>query len=323
MNDLQNNDIKANAQAGAVNISTNDASFQPTVNLGINGRGDIASFPARFIRSARKALYPIGAARDEAEIRNIEASSIADVAAIYKRAFPTFTDGQLYLMAHGYNASASQADNLLNVLERAGRMSDSNRVDELSESCIDLDIHGAQTAYDDDLREMWAKLISQEVSSGRARSKRTKKILEQMDSEEANQLFSILRCCLWAKVGPNSVLTPIPVLLKTSEDDSWTYNGGTISFESVVAMDSLGLLSSNDWITFTLEPKGGLNLFSSSSHVLLINNKDEKIKINLGYAKFLKPGIELIEILDVPMDDRLMSVMDAVLETDVIYKPLD
>ncbi len=46
MNDLQNNDIKANAQAGAVNISTNDVSFQPTVNLGINGRGDIASFPA-------------------------------------------------------------------------------------------------------------------------------------------------------------------------------------------------------------------------------------------------------------------------------------
>lgn len=226
-------------------------------------------------------------------------------------------------MAHGYNTSASQADNLLNVLERAGKMSDSNRVDELPESSIDFDIHGAQTAYDDDLREMWAKLISQEVSSGRARSKRTKKILKQMDSEEANQLFSILRCCLWAKVGPNSVFTPIPVLLKTSEDDSWTYNGGTISYESVVAMDSLGLLSSNDWITFTLEPKGGLNLFSSSSHVLRINNKDEKIEINLGYAKFLKPGIELIEILDVPMDDRLMSVMDAVLETDVIYKPLD
>ena len=219
-------------------------------------------------------------------MRSIEASSIADVVAIYKRAFPTFTDGQLCLMAHGYNTSASQADNLLNVLERAGRMSDSNRVDELPESCIDLDIQGAQTAYDDDLREIWAKLISQEVSSGRARSKRTKKILEQMDSEEANQLFSILRCCLWAKVGPNSVLTPIPVLLKTSEDDSWTYNGGTISFESIVAMDSLGLLSSNDWITFTLEPKGGLNLFSSSSHVLLINNKDEKIEINLAMPNF-------------------------------------
>jgi hypothetical protein len=323
MNDLHNNDIKANAQAGAVNISTNDVSFQPTVNLGINGSGDIASFPARFIRNARKALNPIGAARDEAEMRNIEASSIADVVAIYKRAFPTFTDGQLYLMAHGYNASASQADNLLNVLERAGKMSDSNRVDELPESCIDLDIHGAQTAYDDQLREMWAKLISQEVSSGSARSKRTKKILEQMDSGEASQLFSILRCCLWAKVGPNSVFTPIPVLLRTSKDDSWTYNGGTISSESVVAMASLGLLSTNNWTTFTLAPKGGLNLYSSSSHVLLINNKDEKIDINLGYAKFLKPGIELIEILDVPMDDRLMSVMDAVLETDVIYKPLD
>lgn len=82
-------------------------SFQPTVNLGINGRGDIASFPARFIRNARKALNPIGAARDEAEMRSIEASSIVDVVAIYKRAFPTFTDGQLYLLAHGYNTSAS------------------------------------------------------------------------------------------------------------------------------------------------------------------------------------------------------------------------
>ena len=88
-------------------------------------------------------------------------------------------------------------------------------------------------------------------------------------------------------------------------------------------MDSLGLLSSNDWITFTLEPKGGLNLFSSSSHVLRINNKDDKMKVNFGYAKFWKPGIELIEILDVPIDDRLMSVMDAVLETGGIYKPLD
>ena len=58
MNDLQNNDIKANAQAGAVNISTNDVSFQPTVNLGFNGRGDLAVFPVRFIRNARKAVNP-------------------------------------------------------------------------------------------------------------------------------------------------------------------------------------------------------------------------------------------------------------------------
>ena len=46
-------------KGGAVNISTNDVSFQPTVNLGFNGRGDLASFPARFIRNARKALNPI------------------------------------------------------------------------------------------------------------------------------------------------------------------------------------------------------------------------------------------------------------------------
>lgn len=36
----------------------------------------------------------------------------------------------------------------------------------------------------------------------------------------------------------------------------------------------------------------------------------------------MKPGIELIETLDVPMDDRIVSVMNEVLETDVIYGPL-
>ncbi len=84
-------------------------------------------------------------------------------------------------------------------------------------------------------------------------------------------------------------------------------------------MASLGLLSSNNWTTFTLVPKGGLNLYSSSSHVLLLNNNDETVKFNLGYAKLLKPGIELIETLDVPTDDRIMSVMNEVLETDVTY----
>lgn len=56
--------------------------------------------------------------------------------------------------------------------------------------------------------------------------------------------------------------------------------------------------------------------------MLLLNNKDEAVKFNLGYAKLLKPEIELIETLDVPMDDRIMSVMNEVLETDVIYGPL-
>ena len=56
--------------------------------------------------------------------------------------------------------------------------------------------------------------------------------------------------------------------------------------------------------------------------MLLLNNNDEIVKFNLGYAKLLKPGIELIETLDVPTDDRIMSVMNEVLETDVIYGPL-
>lgn len=106
-----------------------------------------------------------------------------------------------------------QAENVLDVLNRAGELVDESVANCLDSSCIDLDIRGAQTAYDDELKTIWAKLISQEVSTGHARSKRTKALLEQMDVEDTNQLLSVLSCCLWTPVGPRSRPEPVPLLL--------------------------------------------------------------------------------------------------------------
>ena len=315
MGSLLNNELKANAQAGAVNISANDLS----VNFGKSDKGGAASFPECFIRNARRAFNPIKAVREETELRSIEANSVSDVVAIYRKTFPTFSDEQLFLLAHGYNMSAAQADNVLNVLGRPGAMSKASRYDELPESSIDLDICGAQTAYDDELRFMWAKLISQEVSTGVPRSKRTKALLEQMDVEDANQLLSVLKCCLWSHVGPQSILTPIPVLFKTSRDDSWTYNGGMISTEAVRTLDSLGVLSSGVWVTFTLKPGNTLVLTSSSHRVSLTNDSGMDQTIELGEAKFLKLGIELAEVINAPTEPTVLEIMKDKLEVDVSW----
>lgn len=319
MNGFVDNDIKANAQAGVVNFAANDMNLQPTLNLNLQGDGSRSAFPLNFIQSVRSAVHPIKAAKDEAEAACVRAKSISDIVDIYKKAFPTFSDAQIFLLAYGYPTSTMQAENVLNVLNRAGGLADGSGVSKLDSSCIDMDIRGAQTAYDDELREIWAKLISQEVSTGHARSKRTKALLEQMDVEDANQLLSVLSCCLWTPVGPELHLEPIPLLFKTSDDDSWTYNGGMISAEAINALDSLGVLVSGKWVSFTIDPGDQLELYTSSRHVCITNNSKKELELNFGPAKFLKLGIELAEVVGASVDDRVLEIMKESISADVIW----
>ena len=319
MNGFVDNDIKANAQAGVVNFAANDMNLQPTLNLNLQGDGSRSAFPLNFIQSVRSAVHPIKAAKDEAEAACVRAKSISDIVDIYKKAFPTFSDAQIFLLAYGYPTSTMQAENVLNVLNRAGGLADGSGVSKLDSSCIDMDIRGAQTAYDDELREIWAKLISQEVSTGHARSKRIKALLEQMDVEDANQLLSVLSCCLWTPVGPELHLEPIPLLFKTSDDDSWTYNGGMISAEAISALDSLGVLVSGKWVSFTIDPGDQLELYTSSRHVCITNNSKKELELNFGPAKFLKLGIELAEVVGASVDDRVLEVMKESISADVIW----
>lgn len=319
MNGFVDNDIKANAQAGVVNFAANDMKLQPTLNLNLQGDGSRSAFPLNFIQSVRSAVHPIKAAKDEAEAACVRAKSISDIVDIYKKAFPTFSDAQIFLLAYGYPTSTMQAENVLNVLNRAGGLADGSGVSKLDSSCIDMDIRGAQTAYDDELREIWAKLISQEVSTGHARSKRTKALLEQMDVEDANQLLSVLSCCLWTPVGPELHLEPIPLLFKTSDDDSWTYNGGMISAEAISALDSLGVLVSGKWVSFTIDPGDQLELYTSSRHVCITNNSKKELELNFGPAKFLKLGIELAEVVGASVDERVLEIMKESISADVIW----
>lgn len=312
-----NSDIKANAQAGAVNFAANDMSLQPTLNLNLQGSGSRLAFPFNFIQGVRSAFQPVKAAKGEAEAACVRANSISDTVDVYRKTFPSFSDAQIFLLAYGYPTSTMQAENVLDVLNRAGELVDESVANCLDSSCIDLDIRGAQTAYDDELKTIWAKLISQEVSTGHARSKRTKALLEQMDVEDANQLLSVLSCCLWTPVGPRSRPEPVPLLFSTSIDDSWTYNSGMVSREAINTLDSLGVLTSGEWISFTVDPGDELELYSLRRHVCIRNNGKEKLQLNLGRAKFLKLGIELAEIVGASVDERVLEIMKESISAEV------
>ena len=306
-NELKN-EAKATLQAGAVNVSTDDLSIEPTVNLNFNG-SDQLGFPGRFIRGARKALNPAKLARQDAEAMQLEADAVAKAVASYRAAFPTFSDKQLYMLAHGYSMTPVQAENVLDVLDRAGKMSEHDEYGELPASCVDIDIQGAQGAYDEELRDIWSKLIAQEVMTGKARSKRTKAILESMDADDSKHLAGLLSYSLWAETGPQRLNTPIPVLVKTEVDNSWTYNGRAVSVDAIKILASLGILVSGEWITFTIQPKQRTSFTASFGDVIMYNNSDSKLDVELGKCRFLKPGIELAEAIGAPTSERILELV--------------
>ena len=315
-NELKN-EAKATLQAGAVNVSTDDISIEPNANLNFYGSGQLG-FPGKFIRGARKALNPVKLARQDAEVKQLESDAIAKAVAAYREAFPTFSDKQLFMLAHGYGMTPAQAENVLDVLDRAGKNCEGDKHAELPASCVDIDIQGAQGAYEEELREIWSKLIAQEATTGEARSKRTKAILESMDADDARRLRDLLGFCLWTKIGPHLVDTPIPVLLKTVQDDSWTYNGGLVHIDTISALDSLGVLTFGEWVTFTANPGQAVNLVASSRNAVLINRGEKEVSFELAKCKLLKPGMELAEILRVPTDERVFGLMETNLDVDVL-----
>ena len=85
MGDLVSNEVKANAQAGAVNFAANDMSLQSTLNLNLQGNGSRLAFPFNFTQGVRSAVHPVKAVKDEAEAACVRAKSISDTVGVYRK----------------------------------------------------------------------------------------------------------------------------------------------------------------------------------------------------------------------------------------------
>lgn len=306
MDNTAKNELKATGQVGLANASIDDVnlSFSPTLSLSLNSL-DRQPLPQRLLMACRPDKW----AQMNATATEAKAAAISNAVKIYRETFPTFNDNQLFLAASGYYATPEQANNAMNVLERAADKTTADKTDELPIASIDSDIRGAQSAYEEKLRDIWSTLVAQEVSTGHAKSKRTKMILENMDGEDALQLHALLKFCLWAPVGPKRTLTPVPVLVKTPSDNSWTYNDGAIAAEALNTLESFGLITTQEWITFSLPKDQGMGLGSHSHTALYVNNTTDKLEFNFGQCKFLKPGIELAEVIAAETDERTFKLL--------------
>ena len=314
---------EANATAGLVNVTK--PSMTNTLTLNIQPSGDAkgrASFPQRFLEGVAKAKDPVGYAMKQAEALTARSKALADACELYRKTFPTFSDNQICLLAFGYTMTAPEADNIADVLCRtAGKLPEGATPDALPAECIDEDVKGAATAYEEELREMWASLIAEEVVEGVAYRKRTKHALSEMSAGDVRAFKTLCSYSPWTRVGPSNVMTPVPVLASV-KGESWTHNNGAITGEELSMFGSLGLIDTSRWTTFTIKGRGGVNFEIGEMVLLVVGRKgnDEEQKLSVGNVMFLSPGIELAKVCDAgPAESLADMVRIKAKDFEVIY----
>jgi len=309
-----------NAQIGLANANVSKIEISPSLQFEFNSPGE-SSFLQRVLDGARKGINPIKFARRQAEIRKIEANSEAEIASILRQAYPSFTDNQIALYIYGYTTTPAEADNIIDVLHRTNlELAEPTMIDRLNQDCIDQDIKGAATAYEEELRIKWANLIASEATTGVPYGKRCKQLLGMMDTAEAKCFDTLCGYVLWTNAGPLNEATPIPVTWQ-DEGENWTRNSGALNIDALANLESLGLIKNGEWITFTLQANKGMTLDSPSTRALVVNETNSIKQVTFGEIRFLKPGAELAKALQRDVVPNMENHLKRVTDLHVIYGP--
>jgi hypothetical protein len=152
----------------------------------------------------------------------------------------------------------------------------------------------SQDISNDEMQDIWSKILSGELTKSGSFSYKTMAILANMRKEEA-ALFSVV-CQYVIRVGQRLV----PLIYEDVGDkiDSG-YNEGTLSFENLQFLQSLGLIHFNEVGEYILSsPSKGIVVGCSEKKFLISSEVDGKNVLKVGKVFLTKEGQELCTIIN-------------------------
>lgn len=299
----------ASAEANVIKIEgTQEFSFSPelTINWQKGDSDSKTSFPMRLLEGTSRVLNPAKYESRLAEARKIHTKSICDCYSLYKTTMPSLTDNQAFLLANGYMLSPGEADNITAILsESSANCPEDADPDVLDTQFKDQFIKGGSAAYDDEVRRIWSSLLSSELKSPGAFSKKTLNMLSSMDKHDV-EAFKTL--CSFSLTTPGNN-RPSPVLT-TINGEGWSYNGGGITVDDLGTLDAIGLIDKNTWVTYTLNPHSP-QVYQCGTRCFFVKNRTNKdVKFEFGNALFLPSGIELSTLCEMGTSDKIIDLVE-------------
>ncbi len=140
---------------------------------------------------------------------------------------------------------------------------------------------------DEDMQELWAKILAGEANAPGSYSKRTIEVISLMSKKDANLFISLCRFT-W-KIG-----NFCPLIFDVKNN---IYNDESINFNSLTHLENIGLLTFNVITGFQrvgLPKKGMVSYFDTKVNLEFPNEKDNQLP--LGCVLLSQAGQELVSI---------------------------
>ena len=321
--------LNASAEASVVKVDNPTLNIAPALNVNVSpkenvGTGAREPFICRVLSGTKKALHPIDHEKEQAEVRAIRSASEAEALASRERAIaeacriclegnPWMTKRQAYLHVMGYPLTRAGAETVFEVFEKASdALSGAAAVENLSDEFKDASVKGAASAYDDEIRKMWARLIAGEISKPGSFSKRTMSALESMDKNEADASKKVCEYSISINFSSsNDTETPFePLIVLALDESGGSYNKGDIPISSLGVLDSLGLVDTSLARTHKIIPSM-LSPFRVGSDVVVVENEgSDAVDIKFSHAIFLPIGEELAKVCGIGGGANLRAILD-------------
>ena len=141
---------------------------------------------------------------------------------------------------------------------------------------------------DNEMQELWAKILSGEANSPGTYSKRTVNFIHSLDKADA-QLFTALCSYGWV------IVDIVPLIYDVQAE---IYNRNGISFDSLKHLDEIGLVSFDNlagYIHIGLPERITVSYYGIPINIQFKNNENNKL--NVGKVLFSKVGQELEPIV--------------------------
>ena len=232
-------------------------------------------------------------AKAEAKADLIKAESEIQITDLRRRALHRFVEEE-----------AKRQSNIENIISKAlPQLDDTGDPSQIEDDWITNFFDKCRIVSDDEMQNLWSRVLSGEANVPGTYSKRTVNFLSDLDKAEA-KLFSDLCGFGWMILG-----NFVPLVFDCQAD---IYNNKELSFSSLSHLDSIGLIQFDNLAGFVTEDLSQKISVSYYSQVLELSYaKETDNELEVGKVLLTKIGQELAPICESkPVDGFMDYVKD-------------
>lgn len=286
-----NQSASASAEANVAKISGNTVNFNQAPSSAVSGPTGIAKLA--------RTIAPVWYEKREARALSVRADSLAETAQRLKEQFPVMSERRAVMEALGYRMTNEQADNVFDVMSEAQenlRHSGGHLTAILPEA-RDAIVESAKSAYEKDVKSLWAKLVAGELEQPGSYSKRTMSVLADMSAADAKSFSELCSAGVYACSG-NTVSTDRPHIIMVKDESDSTFNNGLFNYAKRSQLESLGVIDSSIRSYIPLRP-GESSSFIVGDRLVTARNDTDSDKEFSASPVLTKSGLELSRLCEI------------------------